>query len=267
MGQDSLGQPTKQLRPNPYQLSWKTDASLMGLVAVSGVSALVLEQQVKPFTLTDLSRFDRSQVNAFDRGATYRWSPEAFQISDQALTANFVATGLIALPTLFRFKQWAAVPIMYLEVLAVPTLIQQTVKNIVLRTRPYVYNTNAPEGDKLTPNARQSFFSGHAGTAFASAVFAAEVFRHYYPNSKLKPVVWVIMLGLASTTSLMRYESGYHFPSDILVGAAFGSLVGWGIPKLHEVQKRAGVAQNLTVQPWSNGSAHGIYARLFVFSQ
>jgi membrane-associated phospholipid phosphatase len=266
-GQDTLSQSTTHHRPNPYRLSWKTDATLLGLVAVSGVSSLLLEQQVQPFTVNDLSRFDRSQVNAFDRSATYKWSPDAFRVSDQTLNANFVATGLIALPTLFRHKNWATVPLMYIEVLALPTLIQQTVKNIVLRTRPYVYNPDAPLDPKLAPNGRQSFFSGHAGTAFASAVFGAEMFRHFYPNSKLKPVVWVVMLGLASTTSLMRYEAGYHFPSDILVGAAFGSLAGWWIPKLHEVKKQTGISQRLTIQPWNNGSATGINARLLVFSR
>lgn len=261
--QDTLSQVAK-LRP--YRLSWKTDASMAGVIAVAGVSALVLEQQVQPFTTNDISHFDRSQVNAFDRGATYKWSPNSFRISDQTLTANFVATGLIALPAVFRNKDWATVPLMYIEVLAVPTLIQQSIKNIVLRTRPYVYNPNAPLDPKLVPNARQSFFSGHAGTAFASAVFASELFQHYYPDSKLKPFVWVVMLGLASTTSLMRYEAGYHYPSDILVGAVFGSLTGWGIPKLHELKKKPGSSQRLTVQPWSNGSANGIYARFLVFS-
>lgn len=240
----------------------------MGAVGITGATSLILEQQVKPFTQADLSRFDRSQVNAFDRGATYNWSPNAFTLSDQALTANFVATGLLALPTLFRHKGWATVPLMYIEVLALPTLFQQTVKNIALRTRPYVYNPDAPLDPKLAPNGRQSFFSGHAGTAFASAVFAAEIFRHYYPNSKLKPVVWVVMLGLASTTSLMRYEAGYHFPSDILVGAAVGAFAGWGIPKLHEVRKQSEETKSrVSVQPWYNGSATGINARLLVFSR
>lgn len=266
-GQDTLPSPTEQRRPALYELSWKVDASLAGVIAVSGLSALVLEQQVTPYTLADLSRFDRSQVNAFDRGATYRWSPDAFRASDQALTANFVATGLVALPTLFRHKQWATVPIMYVEVLAVPTLIQQTVKNIVLRTRPYVFNPTAPTDAKTVANGRQSFFSGHAGTAFATAVFASELFRHHYPDSKLKPVVWVVMLGLASTTSYLRYTAGYHYPSDILVGAAFGAFVGWGIPKLHEVKKRSELGQRLTIQPWSNGSATGIYGRLSAFSR
>ena len=266
-GQDTLPLLTAQRQPAQYELSWKVDASMAGVIAVSGLTAFLLEQQVKPYAVADLSQFDRSQVNAFDRGATYRWSPSAFRISDQALTANFVAAGLVALPTLFRRKQWLTIPVMYIEVLAVPTLVQQAVKNIVLRTRPYVYNPTTPVDYKTVANGRQSFFSGHAGTAFASAVFAAELFRHQYPNSKLKPVVWVVMLGLASTTSYVRYTAGYHYPSDILVGAAFGSFTGWLIPRLHEVKERSAIGQRLTIQPWSNGQANGIYGRLTVFSR
>jgi len=265
---DSAGtqQPTGRL-PNPYALSWKVDGILLGTAAVTGLTSYLLEQQVTPYTVADLSRFDRSQVNAFDRGATYNWSPRAFRISDQALTGNFVATGLIALPVLFRHKGWATVPLMYIEVLAVPTLFQQTVKNIALRTRPYVYNPGAPLEPKLVANGRQSFFSGHAGTAFASAVFAAELFRQYYPNSKLKPVVWIVMLGLASTTSYMRYAAGYHYPSDILAGAALGSFLGWGIPKWHEVRNRPGLGQRMTIQPWHTGQASGLSMRLLLDSR
>lgn len=264
----ALGQEPDTLRfqapsqPKQHQLSWKVDASLLGVAAISGVSSFVLEQRVNAYTLADLSRFDRSQVNALDRGATYNWSPTAFRISDQTLTANFVSTGLVLIPTLFRGNRLATVALMYVEVLAIPTLVQQTVKNIALRTRPYVYNPDAPLAAKLIPNGRQSFFSGHAGTAFASAVFAGELFGVYYPHSRWKPVVWVVMLGLASTTAIMRYEAGYHYPTDIVVGAAFGSLVGWLVPKLHESVRPSAITHRLRLTPWSNGVATGIQARL-----
>jgi membrane-associated phospholipid phosphatase len=36
----------------------------------------------------------------------------------------------------------------------------------------------------------------------------------------------------------MRYEAGVHFPTDILTGAAVGTLIGWGIPWLHTQKKQ-----------------------------
>lgn len=66
---------------------------------------------------------------------------------------------------------------------------------------------------------------------------------------------------------MLRYEAGKHYPTDLIVGAAFGSLVGWGIPKLHEVKNRSELGRRLDVQPWSYAGAGGIYGRLLVFSR
>ena len=83
----------------------------------------------------------------------------------------------------------------------------------------------------------------------------------------MKPVIWVGSLGLATATAVLRYEGGLHYPTDLLAGAAFGSLVGWGIPKLHEVKNRSELGRRLNVQPWSDGQVNGIYVRLAVFSR
>jgi len=56
----------------------------------------------------------------------------------------------------------------------------------------------------------------------------------YYPDSKWKPYVWTFSLLAASTVGYMRYESGSHFPSDILVGAVVGGAVGYVVPLLHK---------------------------------
>ncbi len=93
------------------------------------------------------------------------------------------------------------------------------------------------------------------------------MFRHYFPRSRLKPVVWIGSLGVASATAVLRYEAGKHYPTDLLTGAAFGSLVGWGIPKLHQIKNRSELGRRLDVQPWSSGVASGIYVRLPVFSR
>ena len=44
--------------------------------------------------------------------------------------------------------------------------------------------------------------------------------------------------------------------TDIISGAIIGSLVGWGVPKLHEVD---GV--NLTIAPSGAGTAFGLMLR------
>ena len=146
---------------------------------------------------------------------------------------------------------------MYLETLLLTNGIQRTIKHLSLTRRPYVYNPAVALSEKTQKDALRSFFSSHATNAFASAVFAGEVFRHQFPHSRWKPVIWGGALALATTGAVLRYEAGQHFPADLIVGAAFGSAMGWVVPKLH--QRRGG--NQLTVLPWSNGLANGVYVR------
>lgn len=255
------------LAQSPYQLRIGRELAIFGVGAATGVSALVLEQQVIPLTTGDISALNRADINTFDRRATYRLSTTADQVSDVTLAGGIAGLGLLTVGTESMRQDVATVAVMYLETVLLANGVQRSVKNIVQRTRPFVYNPDAPLADKVERKARQSFFSGHATNSFTTAVFTGEVFRHYFPDSKLKPVVWIGSLGLATATAVLRYEGGLHYPTDLLAGAAFGSLVGWGIPKLHQVKNRSELGRRLDIQPWSTGAANGIYVRLVVFSR
>ena len=252
---------------SPYQLRTGRELAIIGVGAATGVSALVLENGLITLTEAQIINLDRLGINRFDRGATKQLNLIAHQISNVTMAGNAVLPILLAVGTKPMRQDAKTVGIMYLETLLLANGIQRSIKNVSQRTRPFVYNSAVPLSDKLDRNARQSFFSGHATNSFATAVFTGEVFRHYFPDSKLKPVVWVGSLGLATATAVLRYEAGRHYPTDLLAGAAFGSLVGWGIPKLHEVKNQSELGRRLDVQPWSNGQANGIYVRLAVFSR
>ena len=258
---------TPTFAQSPYELKTGRELTWLGIGAASlGVSE-ALKSTVDPLTKTEVASLNRADINAFDRQAAFHWSTSANRLSDVTLAGNLAVVGLLTLGTKPMRQDVKTVGIMYLETLLLANGIERTVKAITQRTRPFVYNPDAPLDEKLTRDARQSFFSGHATNAFATAVFTGEVFRHYFPHSRLKPIIWVGSLGLAAATSVLRYEAGKHYPSDLLAGAAFGSLVGWGIPKLHEVKNRSEIGRRLDVQPWSTGSANGIYLRLAVFSR
>jgi membrane-associated phospholipid phosphatase len=252
---------------SPYQLRTGREIAIFGIGAATGVSALVLEKQLNPLTSADINALDRSTINSFDRGATYRFSHTADQLSDVTLAGNVALIGALTLGTPTMRQEVKTIGVMFLETALLANGVQRSVKNIVQRTRPYAYNPDAPLADKLDRETRQSFFSGHATNAFAAAVFTGTTFSHYFPTSRYRPLVWVGSLGLASATAVLRYEGGKHFPTDLIAGAAFGSLVGWGIPKLHEVKQKSPVGRRLDIQPFSNGQANGIYARLLVFSR
>lgn len=252
---------------SPYELKTGRELALFGAGAATGAAALVLEERVSPLSAGEIAGLNRADIKPIDRGATYQFSSSAARLSHVTLTGNVAVLGLLTVGAKSMRNDLKTVGVMYLETMLLANGVQRSVKNIVQRTRPFVYNPDAPSDDKLERDARKSFFSGHATNAFATAVFTGEVFQHYFPDSRLKPVVWIGSLGLATATSVLRYEAGKHYPTDLLAGAAFGSLVGWGIPKLHEVKSRSELGRRIDVQPWSNGAANGIYMRLAVFSR
>ncbi len=57
------------------------------------------------------------------------------------------------------------------------------------------------------------------------------------PDSHSKNLVWAGCLATASVTGYLRYAAGYHFPTDILAGAALGAFTGWLVPQLHEIDQ------------------------------
>ncbi|WP_338869491.1 phosphatase PAP2 family protein [Spirosoma sp. SC4-14] len=252
---------TAQTSESPYQLKTSRELTLTGAGAITYGASVLLNQSVDPLTPADVAALNRDNINAFDRSATLHWDPSIAKVSDLTLYSNVGLPILLTLGLKPLRQDVKTLGIMYLETLLIANGVESTVKALSQRPRPFVFNPDVALDKKLTRDARQSFFSGHATTAFATAVFTSEVFRHYFPKSKLKPVVWIGTLGLASATCVMRYESGRHYKTDLLVGAAFGSLVGWGIPKLHEVKNRNSWGHRLDIQPWSNGTSTGLYAR------
>ncbi len=251
---------------SPYELKTAREVRLLGAGAIAEMASLVINSNLQPLTAAEVATRNRSVVNGFDRGATYNWSTSADKLSTATMGGTFAAAGLVAIGSQPTRSDLKTIGFMYVETLLLVNGINNSIKTMSGRDRPFVYNPDAPLAEKLDKDARKSFLSGHATNAFASAVFASEVFRHYFPDSKLKPVVWVGTLGLATATAYLRYDAGKHYPSDLLGGAAFGALVGWAIPKLHQVKDPQSAWRRLEVQPWSSGQASGVFVRLSVYS-
>ena len=221
---------------SPYKLNVKRESIIflsgMGL----GMIGLTINDDIEPLTLNEINALNRDDINNFDRGATYNWSPDAGTASDILLTATILAPALLAFSDEVR-NYFTPVLTMYFQTLILAETLPLMLKGITQRTRPFVYNEDAPIQPKETQNAKRSFFSGHTSTAFAMAVFLSTVYGDFHPNSQWKPFIWGASLLAASTVGYLRYAAGRHFTTDIITGALVGSALGYFIPFIHRTNE------------------------------
>jgi hypothetical protein len=222
-----------------YSMHFGTEAMIISTGMLLALPSLFAKK--KALSAGEISLLNRDDISSFDRGATYNHSKTAKKVSD--ITVG-VAVGLPAL--LFtlsgpRDNFWNIV-VLYAESFSLTFGLTQFVKTVVDRKRPLMYNPDVSLDDKLKSDNLKSFYSSHTAMAFNGAVFFATVFSQHYPDSKLNFAVWPLSLGVASLVGYMRYKAGKHYPSDILIGAAVGSLFGVLVPVLHKKYEKSNVA-------------------------
>ena len=87
-----------------------------------------------------------------------------------------------------------------------------------------------------------------------STFFIAKVYSDYYPETKL------MAFGLASVATggmaYLRIKGGMHFPSDVVIGTAIGTLSGILVPHFHKHRLIKNPA--MSIVPYSAGDTHGL---------
>jgi membrane-associated phospholipid phosphatase len=237
---------------SPYELGRWKDGWIAGGSAAAGLAAAMLEQTPAPLTEREIALLSRESVNRFDRSATYNYSPDAGTASDVLVGAMVAAPFALLADGRIR-GEWRTVSMMYAETMAIAVILPAYGKGAVDRIRPFVYNPDAPPDEKTTSDARKAFFSRHTAVAFASAAFLSTVYGDYHPGSAAGPYIWAGSMLAAAAVGVMRCESGEHFPSDVITGAAAGCAIGYLIPRLH----RSG-NDKMSLLPVCSGSRIGL---------
>lgn len=124
----------------------------------------------------------------------------------------------------YKRKSWMVL----LAVAVLITLTDQVsffFKNYLMRPRP----THDPEIGHLVHIVNNyrggnfGYFSGHASSSFAAAVFAIRMLDYRWRLPAVLLLAWAVLV------SYSRIYLGVHYPFDVLTGAVFGSLLAWGI--------------------------------------
>ncbi len=243
---------------SPYRL---TPAS--GAAAATALLAVSISEKFIRSPAPDPLQLNRNNVPGPDRIALGLRSGKADDWSDRTLLAC-TALPLLSAAGAFcsgeggSFREALTVLAMYAESSSLTHGLTSLAKNTFRRPRPYAYDPSILLETRRGDDAARSLWSGHTAAAFNGAVFAGTVFQAYHPDSPLVIPLWTAGLSAATATAVLRVKAGQHFPSDVIVGAAVGSLTGWLIPRLHRTEPG-----RTTVSPSVNSAPGILVSRRF----
>lgn len=216
-----------------YETNLKATIGVLMFSSACGSIALYQHQKLKNVPKDLFLNDTNSQVIPFfDKYATVQYNSTAKKLSDYSLLFS------LTMPLLFfvsnnKDLQNSTYSSMILENIILTFSLTSLSKTSLKRFRPYVFNPITPLELKQKPNARYSFFSGHTSLSFCSATLFTLTYFRLYPEKNQKFYYGILSFTLASSTGLLRYFAGKHYPSDIITGAIVGITCGTIINQLH----------------------------------
>ncbi len=245
----------KHLHISPYDFSFKKELPfiLTSAGVIIGSEIIKHNDATKPYTEEELLDLDRNDINSFDRPTTNKYNVNAAKVSDVIRTATAVFPALF-LANHNTKEDIAGLVLLTVEVTAINYGFTNSVKHVVNRTRPFVYNDDVDVNIRTNDQSRISFFSGHTSHTAAISFMCAKVINDYHPDMKFsdKALLWGGASVIPAVTAYLRVQSGNHFPTDVIAGYFIGAGVGWLVPHLHKRK------YNLALTPYSSGEARGI---------
>ena len=221
------------LRPDSgsiFQLNPVTDGILLGTGLTLNITARIIENKLTTVSFADENGYDAVSVNQFDRLLMRPYS-KALDYTATILTCTTILTPALLLTT--EKKEWLTIGTMYAESLMLSWGIKEMMKDCISRYRPYMYFSDFPADKVEDGDYMQSFPSGHTTLAFTGAAFTTFVFCSYFPDSPWTIPVIAGSYTLAAATAALRIAGGSHYLTDVLAGAAVGTVSGLLVPLLH----------------------------------
>jgi membrane-associated phospholipid phosphatase len=240
-------------KPPIYRLKPGADVPIFAIGAGWSGYAFTKIYSKPHSTEEDILSLNKNDINAFDRGAVRPYSKSIDRISYYPFFAS------MPLPLLFLFgdtkKDFFKLTFLYLEAMSVTGFLYTGSVYFVDRYRPYAYSDQSTIDQRTRGGAKNSFYAGHVALVSTSTFFMAQVYADYHPDSKSKWVFYTLAGVTSGVTAYLRYKAGQHFPSDLLLGLAQGTLTGLWVPHFHK--NKLIKDARLSILPFGNGKSVG----------
>lgn len=244
-----------EIKQHVYKLKAAVDIPLFAIGAGWSGYAFTKIYSKDRSTEDQILKLDENDINGFDRWAV---RPHAESIGN---SSNYLFYGAMGLPFLFLSgketrKDFFKLTFLYLEAMAVTGLLYTGSVYFTDRYRPYAYSDETEMTWRTRGGAKNSFYAGHVALVATSTFFMAKVYADYYPESRMKWMFYGIAGVATGTMAYLRHRGGFHFPSDILLGLAQGTLTGILVPHFHKNPLIKN--PNVKIAPYTNGQSNGL---------
>lgn len=171
--------------------------------------------------LSYLLELDRAAFLAINNGLSHPWlNTICLGFRNQTTWYPMYAVVIYFLVRTYKKESWKILLAAALMVFVTDQFSANLVKNTFMRLRPCVEPLLAGKVIHLTGSCNgYSFISAHATNHFAVAIFISFCFRKQRWNLP-------VLLFWAAFIAFSQVYVGVHYPLDVIVGAAVGSLFG-----------------------------------------
>lgn len=222
----------------------------LGMAAAFGVAAVAVAPLDRYFA-------DRLQDSAMQSNRWLHGAATGFRIlgSEGSLGAG---TGLYLIGRASRKTRMADLGLHSVEAMGMADLATIGMKVLFGRARPFVDSTNNYDFRLfrgLTDDKYRSFPSGHSTNAFAFASAVSRETEMWWPRSRW--YIGTLMYGGATLVGLSRMYDNQHWASDIIGGAAVGTIVGLEVVRFqhsHPGNRIDRALLSISITPSATGS-------------
>ncbi len=217
---------------NELRYDWRIDGAVTAAAFAFWGGTQLLESRLAP---ADCRWCDPGSLDASVR-SSLRWDDTgAANLASNLGAYVFVpltSLGLLALDArgAGRLGELPGDGLVIAEAVALNGALTQIVKFAAGRERPFVNALPAAEKPLTAHPADNnvSFYSSHTSFAFSLAVSTATVAS--MQRYRWAPLIWAVGLAGAAAVGYLRIAADQHYFTDVLVGAAAGSAIGFAVP-------------------------------------